>query len=175
MTRRFLFGLPAAALLVAALGFGIDNAPAQQRPVKDQLVGTWMLVSIDQTDKEGKKQDIFGPNPRGVQVFDASGQYMQIISRSDVPKFATNNRLKGTPEENTAAVRGITATFGTWTVDEAGKTLTVRYAGSMFPNQIGTESKRMISVTADELKVTNPATASGVISNTVWRRAKVSA
>jgi Lipocalin-like domain len=173
MTRRF--ALPIAALLGASLAFGISNVPAQQKPLKDQLVGTWTLVSIDQTDKDGKKQEIFGANPRGIQVFAASGQWVQIITRSDVPKFAVNNRQKGTPDENTAAVRGATATFGTWTVDDASKTLTVRYVGSMFPNQVGTESKRTINVTGDELKVTNPATASGVISNTVWRRAKVSA
>ena len=175
MTRRLLLALPAAALLCTGFAFGISDAPAQQKSLKDQLVGTWTLVSIDQTDKEGKRQDIFGANPRGVQVFDASGQWVQIITRSDVPKFAVNNRQKGTPQENTAAVLGTTATFGTWTVDDASKTLTVRYVGGMFPNQIGTESKRTISVTADELRVMNPATASGVISNTVWRRAKVSA
>jgi hypothetical protein len=172
MTRQFVFGLPIAALICTGLAFGVSDAPAQQKVLKDQLIGAWTLVSIEQTDKEGRKQDIFGPNPRGIQVFDASGQWVQIITRSDVPKFAINNRQKGTPEENTAAVRGVTATFGTWTVDEAS--LTVRYVGSMFPNQIGSESKRTISVTADELRVNNPATASGVISNTVWRRAKVS-
>src|SRR5438046_7077068 len=43
--------------------------------------------------------------------------------------------------------------FGTWTVDEASKTITVRNVGSMFPNQAGTEGKRIVvSVTADELR-----------------------
>src|SRR5438046_9582381 len=43
--------------------------------------------------------------------------------------------------------------FGTWTVDEASKTITVRYVGGMFPNQAGTEAKRIVvSVTADELR-----------------------
>jgi len=175
MTRRFLIGFPAAVLLCTGLAFGVTDAPAQQKSLKDQLVGTWTLVSIEQTDKEGRKQDLFGSNPRGIQVFDVSGQWVQIITRSDVPNFAVNNRQKGTPEENSAAVRGATASFGTWTVDEGSKTLTVRYTGGLFPNQVGTDSKRTISVTGDELRVNNPVTASGVMSNTVWRRAKVSA
>ncbi len=135
---QFCLGLTATALL-AGMVFSPGQAPAEQNSLKPQIVGAWTLVSIDQTDKEGKKQDIFGSAPKGIQMFDASGQWVQIITRSDVPKFAVNNRTKGTPEENTAAVRGTTATFGTWTIDEAKKTLTVRYIGGMFPNQVGTE------------------------------------
>ena len=57
----------------------------------------------------------------------------------DVPKFKANNRQQGTPEENTAAVRGTTATFGTWSIDEASKTITVRNVGGLFlTNQVET-------------------------------------
>jgi hypothetical protein len=70
-------------------------------------------------------------------------------------------------------VQGSTATFGTWTVDEASKTINVRYAGSLLPNQAGTDSKRtVVSVTADELKISNPATGAGMRADNVWRRAK---
>ena len=69
-------------------------------------------------------------------------------------------------------MQGTTATFGTWTVDEASKTVTVRYVGGMFPNQAGTEAKRTAAVTGDELKINNPATASGMKSDSVYRRAK---
>ena len=58
----------------------------------------------------------------------------------DRPNFKVNNRLEGTPDENKAAVHGTTATFGTWSVDEANKTITVRNEGSMFPNQVGSGS-----------------------------------
>ena len=160
--------------VITALGFALlpAGALAQQKSLKEQLAGTWTLVSIDQTDKDGKKQQLFGPNPKGIQVLDASGKYSQIILRSDMAKFKANSRLEGTAEENKAALQGTTANFGTWSVDEASKTLIVRYEGSLFPNQAGTESKRTIAVAADELKVSNPATGSGMRSDTVWRRAK---
>ena len=96
-----------------------------------------------------------------------------IIVNPDTPKFKVDNRLKGTPEENAAAVHGTTANFGTWMVDEASKTITVRNVGGMFPNSAGSDSKRIVvSVTADELKLTNPATAAGLRSDNVWKRAK---
>jgi Lipocalin-like domain len=57
-------------------------------------------------------------------MFDPNGHFSEIITRSDLPKFASNNREAGTPEENKAAVQGSIAFFGTYTVDESAKTLT---------------------------------------------------
>jgi hypothetical protein len=170
--RMTTLTLTTIALLCLGLALSAGDAGAQQKSLKQQLTGTWMLVSIAQTAKDGTKPQLFGPNPKGVQIFDASGQWAQILVRPDRPKFKVNNRLEGTPEENKTAVQGTSATFGTWSVDEASKTLTVHYEGSLFPNQVGTDAKRTVSVTGDELKVSNPATASGLKSDTVWKRAK---
>ena len=173
MHRRTVFGLTTAALLCTGVVFGASHAPAQQKSLKEQVVGTWLIVSVDNTAPDGKKSQTFGPNPKGLLIFEANGQYSQIIVNPDVPKFKVNNRLKGTPEENTAAVHGTTANFGTWTIDEASKTITVRNAGGMFPNGAGVETKRIVtSVTADELRLSNPLTAAGLRSDNVWRRAK---
>jgi hypothetical protein len=170
MNRRTSLALGTTALL--SLSIALSGAAfAQQKSLKEQLVGSWILVSNDSTAPDGKKDQLFGPNPKGILIFDANGQYSQTIVNPDVPKFKTNNRLKGTPEENTAAVHGTTATFGTWSIDEASKTVTVRYVGGMFPNQAGTDSKRTVSVSGNELKVSNPATAAGLQADQVWKRA----
>lgn len=160
---------------IAALGLALSPvvAVAQQKTLKEQITGTWTVVFNESTAPDGKKSLPFGPKPQGIQVFDASGQYVQIMSHPDVPKFKADNRQQGTSEENTAAVRGTTATFGTWSIDEASKTITVRNVGGLFPNQAGRDTKRiLVSVTADELKLTNPLTASGMRSDNVWKRAK---
>jgi hypothetical protein len=45
--------------------------------------------------------------------------------------------------------------------------------GSWFPNRSGAEQKRIIaSLTADELKYTSPATATGTTAEATWKRAK---
>lgn len=165
----------AFAVIPAFVGFALisSSAVAQQKSLKEQLAGAWIAVSADSTAPDGKKEQVFGANPKGVLILDASGQFSQIIVNPDVPKFKINNRLKGGPEENAAAVQGTTANFGTWTVDEASKTITVRILGGLFPNQAGTESKRtVVSVTADDLKITNPATAAGMRSDNVFKRAR---
>jgi len=145
---------------------------AQQKSLKDQVTGAWTIASVDQTDESGKKVELFGRNPKGTQIFDRSGQWVQIISNSDVPKFKVNNRVKGAPEENTAAVQGTTASFGTWSVDEGSKTLTIKYTGGLFPDQAGTESKRLITLSGDDLTIATARTASGVKSDTMWKRVK---
>jgi hypothetical protein len=171
MNRRTSLALGTTALLSFAIALS-GTALAQQKSLKEQLVGSWIVVSVDNTAADGKKSQIFGPHPKGVLIFSANGQYSQTIVNPDVPKFKINNRLKGTPEENSAAVHGTTATFGTWSVDEASKIVTVRNVGGMFPNQAGTDSPRTVtSITADELKLSVPLTASGLRSDNVWKRA----
>ena len=170
MNRRTSLALGTTTLLSLSIAL-FGAAFAQQKSLKEQLVGSWILVSIDNAALDGKKTQLFGPNPKGILTFGTNGQYSQTIVNSGVPKFKTNNRLKGTPEENTAAVHGTSATFGTWSIDEASKTVTVHYVGGMFPNQAGTDSKRTVSVSGNELTVSNPATAAGLKTDQVWKRA----
>jgi hypothetical protein len=168
MNRRHILSFSMVTALGLTLLPGI--ALAQQKPLKEQLAGTWTLVSNDNTAPDGTKRQLFGLNPKGVLILAANGQFAQIMVRADRPNFKVNNRLEGTPEESKAAVQGTTATFGTWSADEAGKTLIVRIEGSMFPNPVGTESKRSVTVVGDQLRVSNPAPGSGGISETVWKR-----
>lgn len=168
-SSRLLTGLVVTALGLAVLP-GI--ALGQQKSLKEQLTGTWSIVSNDNVASDGTKRQLFGPNPKGTLVLAANGQYSQIIVQPDRPKFKVNNRLEGTAEENKAAVHGTTATFGTWSVDEASKMLIVRNEGGMFPNQAGTETKRSVTRTGDELKIGNPAPGAGGTSNSVWKLAK---
>jgi hypothetical protein len=96
-----------------------------------------------------------------------------MIFRSDVPKFASNNLNQVTPEEGKAAIQGMTANYGTWTIDEATKTLTTNIEAASSPNlNGGTQTRIISSISADELKYTNPASQIGTVDDVVWRRAK---
>jgi Lipocalin-like domain len=171
MNRRNIITL--SALAASGLAVLPDSAVSQEKSIKDQLVGTWTLVSAAQTTKEGVKSDRWGPNPRGRVIFEADGRYSFMIFRSDVPKFASNNLNQSTAEESKAAVQGMTANYGTWSVDEATKTITTNIEAASFPNLVGGTQKRIISsLTADELKYTNPASQIGTVDDVVWKRAK---
>jgi hypothetical protein len=72
-------------------------------------------------------------------------------------------------------VHGSLALFGTYTVDEAKKTLTFHIVASTYPNQQGVSQTRTIDkLTADEFVNTNPAASRDVpaVASNRYRRAK---
>jgi len=170
MNRRRLISISAATALGLASLAG--NAVAQQKSLKEQLIGTWTFVSAVDTNKDGTKSDRWGPNAKGLAIFDANGRFSFMISRADIPNLAANKANEGTAEENKAVLRGIIAYIGTWSVDEASKTLVTNIEASTFPNLNGKAQKRIIlSLTADGLKYNNPATSTGMTTEAVWKRA----
>jgi hypothetical protein len=168
MNRRILRYIT-ASLLIFGVILPFEEATAQTT-AKD-LVGTWTLVSIT-IERDGKKIDFYGPNPQGQAMFDANGRVSSIITRSDLPKFASNNRQSGTPEENKAVVQGSIAYFGTFTVDEAAKTVTYHLESCSFPNWSGIQRISTFNISGDELTFPNPVSSIGVSDQVVWKRAK---
>lgn len=150
----------AAAVLALTL---TGAAGAQQgKSLKDRIVGTWDFVVAVVTAPDGKKSYPFGETPRGILVFTPDGRFAQIHVASDVPKIASNNRLTGTPEEYGAIMRRSLSVFGSYTVDEAKKTVTYKIASSSFPNWEGEAQTRTIDkLTAEEFVNTNPNVAGG--------------
>src|SRR5712691_2040147 len=157
-----------AAFAVAVLP---NSALPQQKLIKDQLVGTWSYVSSNAKRADGSP--LWGENPKGLFILAESGHFSWQVFRSDRPKFASNNRLNATPDELKATNQGSLAYFGTYSVDEADKTVTFRTQASTFPNSEGEVLKRVVTkLTADELIYTNPATTLGVRIEAVWKRVK---
>ena len=91
--------------------------------------------------------------------------------RSDLPKFASNDRQTGTADENKAIVQGLICYFGTYTFDDPAKTLTFHLEGCSFPNWAGTDIKRSLTLSGDELAWTGIGSSSQPFP-TVWKRAK---
>ena len=119
--------LRAAALLVAV---GVPAGAAMSQSAKD-VVGSWMLVSAD-AEQGGKKVEVLGPNPTGFMMLGSDGRYAIQQYRSDLPKFAANVRDKGTPQENKAVVQGSISHYGTFSLNEADKTIVFRIEVSSF-------------------------------------------
>jgi hypothetical protein len=113
----------AALLLVGAAG----DAAAQQKTLKDRLLGTWHFVIAEVTAPHGQKSFPFGPKPRGILMFTPEGDFAQIHIAGEVPKIASGNRLAATPEEYSGIMRGTIAQFGTYTVDEDKQTFTMKF------------------------------------------------
>jgi hypothetical protein len=156
--NRLSSGLLMLSLCLSLLAFGND-APAQS--AKD-LVGTWTPVSVE----------AFGPDPKGLLIFEANGRFSLQLMRAELPKFASNKRNTGTADENKAVVSGSISYYGIYSM--SGTELTFHVEGCTFPNWTQTDQKRTnVSITGDELKYTNPApSVGGSPAVLVWRRAK---
>jgi hypothetical protein len=174
MNRRTTLAMTTTALLCFAVGLSASDSLAQQKSLKEQLVGTWTLVSSDQVRPDGSKLKQFGANPKGINVFDANGRFFVMIASADNSKMASKDPSSKTNTEDAGGliVESI-AYYGTYTVDEAERAAILHLEASTFPSQIGTDQKRTItSLTADELKYSGPVAMSGVQVHQAWKRAE---
>jgi hypothetical protein len=165
--------------LTAVVGFVLTvgmashgNAQQPTRSVGQQLVGTWLFVSEVATRPDGTRYEPFGGNTKGILMLDSTGHFSQQLMGDARRKFASNNRLEGTPEENKSIPAGTLAYCGTYSVDAAGRTLTFHVERSSLPNWDGTDQKRTIALAGDELKWSSPAASGGGMADLVWHRAK---
>src|SRR5690242_2582520 len=138
------FRLLASMIFLTAVSTSLALALQQIKPLKEQLVGTWDLVSNYAVRQDGSRLDPFGPSPSGRYMLDAGGRFSYMIYGSGRPKYASNNRREGTPEENKATVQGVIAFFGTYTVDESARTVTWHVERCTFPNWEGSDRKTTV-------------------------------
>lgn len=168
MKQVNVFAGRALAMLIGST-IACTAAYAQSGTLKAQVIGTWAYVSVNTVRADGSRQPMYGPHPQGLAVFDANGHYILMTLRDDMPKFASGNRMESTPDENKAVVQGMIAHFGTYTVDEADKTITFHIASSSFPNWNGVEQKRPFTVDGDQLEWKTPGSSGGTAEVTLRR------
>jgi hypothetical protein len=76
----------------------------------------------------------FGANPKGINVFDSNGRFLLMVASADNSKIASRdpNIAEGVGGLITESI----AYYGTYTVNEAEKVITLHLEASTFPNQI---------------------------------------
>jgi hypothetical protein len=143
------------------------------KTAKERLLGAWTLVSLTAGEKADQTFP-YGANPKGSMMVDANGRFMITVVRSDLPQFASNNRMTATPDEATAVVQGSIAYYGSYSIDEATHVITVNVEGSTFPNFTGGTQTRILSFNGDdEVTYLNPTPShGGAPAKVTYRRAK---
>ena len=170
MSKHFSLGLFAITLLTIS---AIQNSSvAQVASLKDKLIGTWIYVSSAAKRDDGS--NVPRPSLQGAVTYSADGRFHFIATRTDAPKYASGVLARPSPDEAMAIASSALAYTGTYTVDEGTRTIHVNIETSTFPNLVGAPNQRRIvtSITADEMKFTNPRTSAGLTLEIVWKRAK---
>jgi hypothetical protein len=140
------FKLLLVTLLVAFTGAALAQPAAKS--LRDQLVGHWQLASIS----VNLSTQPYGDNPKGSMFADAAGHYAVIVISS-------------------GGARDVYL-FGTYTVDEADKSVTLHVDASNLTDAEGQDFKRFVALNGDELTVTTQLSAGPVGPVTMnWKRA----
>jgi hypothetical protein len=168
--RRFIASGMAVMLVLTALA---GAAAAQQKSLKEQLPGTWTVVSQYTVAPDGKREEPYGAKPIGSLMFDPNGRFSYVLFNPDRPKFASRDKNNGTPAEYKAAVDGGQAYFGAYTVNDTGDRIAYHIEGSLEPSWIGTvRNAANVTLLGDELKYNATTPATGVTAYQVWKRVK---
>src|SRR5262249_9739953 len=133
----------ALAMLLAALP---GSATSQKKSLKEQLLGTWILVSHEAIRPDSSGAPVYGLNPNGIAFFDAGGHFIITAMRSDRAKYAIANPTQGTPHENQATAQGTITNFGTYTVGEGERRIAIHIEASFFPNWNGSDQIRTFAI-----------------------------
>ena len=127
---------------MVACGLSWSPVSAWSQSLKDQLVGTWNLVSVSEDYGGGKiLKDPFGPNAKGAFNFSPNGKVMFMIIGADLPNPPTK------PQES---ARLVVAWFGRYTVNEAEHTVTFNPEKATIPSFDGSTRKASFTINGDE-------------------------
>jgi hypothetical protein len=139
---------------------------------ESSITGTWVLTGAEKLLPDGSRVADYGENPHGLVIFTTDGYYSVQIYRAERSKFASGDKLKGTPEEYKEASLTTSVHFGRYSVDPAKHTIAFHIDRSSFPNQDDTTQIRPYELKGDELSWKVPARPDGSIPITILRRVR---
>lgn len=141
-------------------------------PLSHTLPGTWRLTSrIDRAaDGSERAEPNLGADPVALLIYDRAGHFAAQFMRR-----AAGGGSGPTPAgaNNTAAVDGYDAYFGTYAVDDATGVVTQRLEAALSRAHVGVELSRTMTVDGDALVIhldtTTPA-GEPVTRTLTWTR-----
>jgi hypothetical protein len=114
---------------------------------REELLGTWELVSYESTEPDGRRRLPFG-NAVGRITYDAAGNMTGQVMRPDRAPVDTH---EGTTERVRAAYTGYIAYFGTYEISPNGESVVHRVAGSLNPAWVGGDQVRRMRFDGEHL------------------------
>ena len=144
-------------------------------PLSQSLIGTWRLVSREDRTASGERRTdpALGANPIALLVYDRAGNFAAQFMKRDRQAVAPA-RAGPVGPNNSRAVEGYDAYFGSYTVDDAAGTVTQRLVASLSPENVGMMLTRSMRVSKDELTIqldTASADGTPVVRTLRWTRA----
>jgi hypothetical protein len=116
--------------------------------VKDQIVGTWKLVSVMYEDEQTKElTPVLGKNPKGSQIATADGRWLALVT-------AEGRKVPQTDEERAQALRSMIAYSGRYRVE--GDKVITKVEIAWNESWVGGEQVRFVHFEGDKLFIESP-------------------
>ena len=143
-------------------------------PLSQALIGTWRLVSREDRTGSGERRidPGLGEDPIALLVYDRGGNFAAQFMKRD-RRSAPADTSPSAPN-NSQAVGGYDAYFGSYTVDDAAGSVTQRLLGALSAENVGIMLTRSMRVSGDELVIqldTASADGTPVVRTLRWTRA----
>ena len=142
----------------------------------EALVGTWQLFLREDRTESGElhPDPSLGVNPIGLLVYDVGGRFSAQFmkqDRSDESLKVNVGEISG--HNNSRAMNGYDAYFGSYTVEEDTHLVTQILEGALASENVGMVVTRPMSIEGDQLTLRLPTTSvdgESVVRTLKWRR-----
>lgn len=148
----------------------------QAVPLSTSLLGSWRLVSrIDRTASGERRIDpSLGEDPIALLIYDKGGNFAAQFMKRDRSDTAPAAGPAAAGPNNSRAIGGYDAYFGTYSIDDASGTVTQTLVGALAGENVGQVVTRRMVVDGDVLTIaldTAAADGTPVTRTLVWQRA----
>jgi len=147
----------------------------QSMPLSTSLVGTWELLSrVDRTVSGERRIDpSLGEHPAALLFYDRTGHFAAQFMSRDRANAAAAVTPSTAGSNNSRAVGGYDAYFGTYTVNDATGDVTQTLQAALSPESVGMTVVRNMVVEGDTLTIKVDLTDSSGVRVTrtlIWKR-----
>jgi len=141
--------------------------------LEKNIQGTWWLLSREDHTKDGEKriEPILGADPIAILVYANNHFAAQFMKKDRSAEIITRATSAG--QNNTSAIGGYEAYFGTYKVDEGTNRVAHSLVGSINPANIGMTVYRDLLVEGDKLTINLDTTTQNgepVTRTLTWKR-----
>ncbi len=145
---------------------------AEEREMEsNRLLGTWRLVSWENTSADGTISYPLGRQPAGLIMYTDDGYMSVAVMRADREPFAAGDLLAGSSEEKARAAESYVSYCGRYELRDDAVIHHIEL--SLFPNWSGIDQERLLEVTGNRLTLrTRPLLLDGIEQSArlVWER-----
>ncbi|GHN02508.1 hypothetical protein WSM22_39970 [Cytophagales bacterium WSM2-2] len=125
------------------------------KSLKEDIVGTWKLVSWTYKNENGEDVHYLGKNSTGILMYDKNGYMNAQLMKEKRSPFESDSINGGTPDETFGAFHSYLAYYGRYFEEKPGELVHV-VEGSLFPNWVGVRQVRFGKIEEDQLVVSTP-------------------